>query len=254
MGTHPIFESDFDCLTEQMGNERAPLLSQSSNPPSYDSIINDSYDVTFTGSSPRRIPAIDCRVCHATIDCTGRTQQHVVRCTTCNETTPLKAAPAGKRYIRCNCNCLLICTENAVRVACPRCRRHIRLGVAVNPVNPTAPVSAQLRCSRCRSEFSHLYPLRGTTRCPSCDTKLHLDPRTLKKKIFYFCWLFTALFAAGAIAMVCGFVRNGNEFNFADPIAFIMFAFYATSIIVIFIGLVISCRNQVARVIEYNHT
>ena len=67
-------------------------------------------------------------------------------------------------------------------------------------------------------------------------------------------WLFTALFAAGAIAMVCGFVRNGNEFNFADPIAFIMFAFYATSIIVIFIGLVISCRNQVARVIEYNHT
>ena len=148
--------------------ERQPLLSPQ-NPPSYDSIINDSYDVTFTGSSPRRIPAIDCRVCHATIDCTGRTQvrffikyliksnefkqniqilkiaqilsynsslyvpfefaleetekvtlnrlfqQHVVRCTTCNETTPLKAAPPGKRYIRCNCNCLLICTENALR-------------------------------------------------------------------------------------------------------------------------------------------
>ena len=52
----------------------------------------------------------------------------------------------------------------------------------------------KLRCSRCRSEFSHLYPLRGTTRCPSCDTKLHLDPRTLKKKIFYFWYFFNKLF------------------------------------------------------------
>ena len=52
-------------------NEREPLISNL--PPSYDSIINDSYDVTFS-NSPRRIPAIECRVCHATIDCTGRLQ------------------------------------------------------------------------------------------------------------------------------------------------------------------------------------
>ena len=52
-------------------NEREPLISNL--PPSYDSIINDSYDVTFS-NSPRRIPAIECRGCHATIDCTGRLQ------------------------------------------------------------------------------------------------------------------------------------------------------------------------------------
>ena len=42
-------------------------------------------------------------------------------------------------------------------------------------------------------------------------------------------WLFTALFAAGAIAMVCGFVRNGNEFNFADPIGPGLNAFFSIS-------------------------
>jgi len=25
MGTHPIFESDFDCLTEKLGNQKAEL-------------------------------------------------------------------------------------------------------------------------------------------------------------------------------------------------------------------------------------
>jgi len=178
----------------------------------------------------------------------------VVRCTTCNEATPLKQAPSGKRYIRCNCNCLLVCTEHATRVACPRCRRHIRLGVQVNPVNPSAPSSAQLRCPLCRSEFSHLYPLRGTTRCPSCDTKLHLDPKTRQKKIFYSCWLFSALFAAGIICMICAFVQNGNSFDLEDPVAFIMFSFYAVAIIVMLVGLVLSCRDRVAKVIEYNHT
>ena len=58
-------------------NEREPLISNL--PPSYDSIINDSYDVTFS-NSPRRIPAIECRVCHATIDCTGRLQVFINRC------------------------------------------------------------------------------------------------------------------------------------------------------------------------------
>ena len=35
----------------------------------------------------------------------------------------------------------------SLRVACPRCRRHIRLGVQVNPVNPSAPSSAQVNGS-----------------------------------------------------------------------------------------------------------
>ena len=54
-----------------MGSEQEPLLS-AGPPPTYDSIVNTSYDVTFANSLPRRIPVIECRVCHATIDCSGR--------------------------------------------------------------------------------------------------------------------------------------------------------------------------------------
>lgn len=67
-------------------------------------------------------------------------------------------------------------------------------------------------------------------------------------------WLFSALFAAGIICMICAFVQNGNSFDLEDPVAFIMFSFYAVAIIVMLVGLVLSCRDRVAKVIEYNHT
>jgi len=121
-----------------------------------------------------------------------------MRCSTCNEATPLKPAPDGKRYIRCNCNCLLVCTESATTVACPRCRRHTNMR---RQVIPTAPRSVQvkfsnkknvrkfygkfqLRCPCCRSEFSNPFPLDGSTHCPSCDIKLLLNKKTRSRRIF----------------------------------------------------------------------
>ena len=55
-----------------MGSEEQQPLLQT-NPPTYDSIIHDSYDIAFS-NAPRQIPVVECRVCHATIDCTGRLQ------------------------------------------------------------------------------------------------------------------------------------------------------------------------------------
>jgi len=54
--------------------------------------------------------------------------------------------------------------------------------------------------------------------------------------------------------MICAFVQNGKKFNLNDPVAFIMFFFYSISILVMFVGLVISCRDKVAKIIEFNHT
>lgn len=38
----------------------------------------------------------------------------------CIPRQPIKNAPAGKKYVRCACNCLLICKVTSQRIACPR--------------------------------------------------------------------------------------------------------------------------------------
>ncbi|CAG5100444.1 Oidioi.mRNA.OKI2018_I69.XSR.g17000.t1.cds [Oikopleura dioica] len=232
-----------------MGSESdlAPLLD--TPPPAYES-VDQSFEVTFPNVVPRRIPVIECKVCHDTIDCTGKLHQHVMRCNTCNEATPLKQAPPGKKYIRCNCNCLLVCTESAAQVVCPRCRRHISLRRAVMP---TAPRSALLRCPQCRTEFMAPYPLQGIMHCPSCDEKLHLNKKDHAQKIFIAFWLFLAFLTAGIICMICAFAIKGKDIGMDDPIAWVMFIFYSVAIITMLAGLVIAARTKVAKVVEFMH-
>jgi hypothetical protein len=45
-------------------------------------------------------PTVPCRVCDSEISIEGKNNSHVVRCTECNEVTPIRAAPPGKKYVR----------------------------------------------------------------------------------------------------------------------------------------------------------
>ncbi|XP_017338007.1 type 2 phosphatidylinositol 4,5-bisphosphate 4-phosphatase isoform X2 [Ictalurus punctatus] len=109
------------------------------------------------------VPVINCRVCQSLINLDGKLHQHVVKCTVCNEATPIKNPPAGKKYVRCPCNCLLICKDTSRRIGCPRpnCRRIINLSPVMvipeeqpaQPALPIQPEGLRVVCGHCGNTF-----------------------------------------------------------------------------------------------------
>uniref|UniRef100_A0A1A7WFC4 Phosphatidylinositol-4,5-bisphosphate 4-phosphatase n=1 Tax=Iconisemion striatum TaxID=60296 RepID=A0A1A7WFC4_9TELE len=109
------------------------------------------------------VPVINCRVCQSIINLDGKLHQHVVKCTVCNEATPIKNPPTGKKYVRCPCNCLLICKDTSRRIGCPRpnCRRIINLSPVMvipeeqpaQPALPIQPEGMRVVCGHCGNTF-----------------------------------------------------------------------------------------------------
>lgn len=125
-------------------------------------------------------PTVVCRVCQQLIFIRGREGQRVVKCQSCQEATPIKAPPTGKKYIRCPCNALLTCRLTSTRISCPRtnCKRVINVGGFAAVPNPpsTAIASSQISeenqrsqvaCGHCNAKF-FIRTKAHLVRCPYC--------------------------------------------------------------------------------------
>ncbi|KAL0970668.1 hypothetical protein UPYG_G00245450 [Umbra pygmaea] len=150
-------------------------------------------------------PIISCRVCQSAISIEGKIHQHVVKCGICNEATPIKTAPAGKKYVRCPCNCLLICKLSSQKIACPRsyCKRVIHLGSehAIRSNSPLAqtPVGVRSICGHCSNTFLWTeFSDRTLARCPHCRKVSSFGHRYPRRRALWFFLLFALLSAATA--------------------------------------------------------
>lgn len=172
--------------------------------------VEDPKDRTLSAGGS---PTVTCRVCEHQIPYDSRSMQHVVRCPSCNEATPIRAAPTGKKFVRCPCNCLLICKISSNRIACPRpnCGRVIILkptstaGTAI----PAPTGTARVQCVFCEEVFMLNTLAQQVAYCPHCQQRSSIGANYVRTRSF--AYGFVALLSLMSLVFLV--VSTWSDFN-----------------------------------------
>lgn len=153
-------------------------------------------------------------MCGSKIDIASKKDQHVVKCDSCNEATPIRDPPPGKKYVRCPCNCLLICKGSALRIACPRqnCKRIINLADGPDssatpagdsrpgrpaPLVSSTPGMCRVTCGHCHDSFLFNTLSNQLARCPFCRKLSSVGPEFARTRGIVFAVLFLMALSVG---------------------------------------------------------
>ncbi|KAK3610404.1 hypothetical protein CHS0354_008693 [Potamilus streckersoni] len=173
----------------------------------------DELPPPYTPTVQGGIPMINCKVCQALINVEGRSNQHVVKCTVCQEATPIKDPPPGKKYVRCPCNCLLICRAGAQKISCPRqnCRRIISIGGTVTTITVQSPgTNCRVHCVQCSQVFLFNVNQRSMARCPHCNHVSSVGPEFARRRAVIYLILGLIFLGAG-IGVTVGTFEAAEE-------------------------------------------
>jgi len=156
-------------------------------------------------------PVINCRVCDTILHTEGKLHLHVIQCHACGEATPIRPPPPLKKYVRCQCNCLLICKISSRRIICPRvnCKRIICLPpIALNrSIEITEEhdehevINFRVFCGFCGFSFHTDSSTTTFQKCPHCHKNSYSNLECRKNRL---CCVILFLIGFSFISIIFG--------------------------------------------------